>query len=81
MKKELIEQLHASFEDRAHKQDGVEFWYARELQALLGYTTWRRFEETIERAKIACANAGQKVEDHFAEAGKMVGIALAESGE
>lgn len=72
MKKELIEQLHRNFEQCAHQRDGVEFWYARELQALLGYATWRRFEETIDRAKTACANAGQRVEDHFADAGKMV---------
>lgn len=72
MKKELIEQLHGDFEQCAHARDGVEFWYARELQALLGYGTWRRFEEVIERAKIACSNAGQQVADHFADAGKMV---------
>lgn len=81
MKKELIEQLHRDFEQCAHAHDGVEFWFARELQALLGYSTWRRFEETIERAKTACANAGQVVEDHFAEAGKMVGIGSGSSRE
>ncbi|MFC5571122.1 hypothetical protein ACFPN1_13735 [Lysobacter yangpyeongensis] len=72
MKKELITRLHRSFEDAAHEQDGVEFWLARELQDLLGYTTWRRFEEVIDRAKTACANAGQPVPDHFADVGKMV---------
>ncbi len=81
MKKELISRLHKSFEDRAHHQDGVEFWLARELQALLGYTTWRRFEETIERAKMACTNAGQQVDDHFADAGKMVGLGSGSSRE
>jgi len=74
MKKEVIVRLHQSFEDCAHHRDGVEFWLARELQTLLGYTTWRRFEETIGRAKIACANAGQLVGDHFADAGKMVDL-------
>lgn len=74
MKKELITRLHRSFEEAAHEEDGVEFWLARELQKLLGYTTWRRFEEVIERAKVACANAGQPVADHFADVGKMVGV-------
>lgn len=74
MKTELIKQLHQEFEQCAHQRDGVEFWFARELQQLLGYTTWRRFEETIERAKVACTNAGQQMDDHFAEAGKMVEI-------
>lgn len=75
MKKELIQRLHKSFEDCAHQSDeGIEFWLARELQELLGYSQWRRFEDVIDRAKIACANAGQDVEDHFAGVGKMVEV-------
>lgn len=74
MKKEVITRLHKSFEDCAHEKEGVEYWLARELQALLGYAQWRRFEEVIERAKTACANAGQAVEDHFADVGKMVDL-------
>lgn len=75
MKKELIQKLHKSFEDCAHlSADGVEFWLARELQELLGYAQWRRFEEVVERARIACANAGQSVADHFADVGKMIDL-------
>ena len=48
------------------------FWYARELQAALEYSQWRRFEEAIERAKIACEQSGNPVADHFANVGKMV---------
>ena len=41
------------------------YWLARELQPLLGYTQWRRFEETIERAKLACQNSGVNQQEHF----------------
>lgn len=54
--------------------DGTEFWYARELQKVLGYAQWRRFSETIDRAKEACENSGNRIEDHFANIGKMVPI-------
>ena len=74
MKKELITKLHKSFEDCAHQKDGVEFWLARELQELLGYAQWRNFELVVEKAKIACQNAGQPVADHFADVSKMVEI-------
>ncbi|MBJ7298143.1 MAG: hypothetical protein JHC73_17995 [Dolichospermum sp.] len=46
-------------------EDGNEYWVARELQPLLGYTQWRRFEETIERAKLACQNSGVNQQEHF----------------
>ncbi|CAM5296367.1 hypothetical protein RLIN73S_06085 [Rhodanobacter lindaniclasticus] len=65
MKKEVITRLHKRFERCAHARDGVEYWLARELQELLGYVQWRRFEEVIERAKTACVNAGQAIEDHL----------------
>lgn len=51
-----------------------EYWLARELQEVLEYTSWRRFSDTIERAKLACQNSGYDPTDHFAEVGKMVGI-------
>ena len=81
MKKELITRLHRSFEDHAHERGGVEFWFARELQELLGYTTWRSFEQVIDKAKTACVNAGQPVADHFADVGKMVDIGSGTSRE
>jgi DNA-damage-inducible protein D len=74
MKKELITKLHKRFEDCAHQKDGVEFWLARELQELLGYKEWRNFGQVIDKAKIACQNAGQPVADHFVDVNKMVEI-------
>ena len=54
--------------------DGVEFWYARELQAVLHYTKWGNFKKVIEKAMIACENSGIPTSDHFADVGKMVDI-------
>ncbi|MCM1566695.1 MAG: DNA damage-inducible protein D [Dehalobacter sp. 4CP] len=54
--------------------EGIEFWYARELKAVLEYKQWRRFSEVIDKAKIACQNSGNILSDHFANVGKMVDI-------
>ncbi|MDO8240806.1 MAG: DNA damage-inducible protein D [Candidatus Moranbacteria bacterium] len=74
MEKQIITKLHKDFENCAHEENGVEFWYARELQNLLGYEKWGNFEGVIEKAKIACEKAKQKVADHFAGVGKMVDL-------
>jgi DNA-damage-inducible protein D len=49
-----------------------EYWSARDLQRLLGYKNWREFEDAIRRAMIACQNSGQKPEDHFGDAPKLI---------
>jgi len=74
MKKDLINRLHRTFEDCAHDENGVEYWLARELQALLGYTEWRNFVQVIDKARTACANAGQAVGDHFVDVNKMIEV-------
>jgi DNA-damage-inducible protein D len=53
-------------------QYGAEYWNARDLQPLLGYTQWRRFEDAINRAKTSCRQSGNTPEHHFAGAGKMI---------
>ncbi|OPX95440.1 MAG: DNA-damage-inducible protein D [Syntrophorhabdus sp. PtaU1.Bin002] len=72
MKSDVIMQLHKSFEDYAHEINGEEFWLARELQALLGYTQWRNFEQVIDKAKTACHTAGHPTSDHFADVSKTI---------
>ena len=72
MKKELIAELFDRFEDACYIYENVECWSARELQEVLGYSKWDNFKNAIEKAKKACENAGEKVENHFADIGKMV---------
>ena len=72
MEKEIIVRLRTSFEESAHQQEGIEFWFARDLQKLLDYDEWRNFINAIEKAKIACVNSGQKIQDHFVDANKTI---------
>jgi DNA-damage-inducible protein D len=71
--REIIIQLTSHFNEYSHKtEDGIEFWYARDLQKLLEYTKWANFISVIEKAKIACENARGVVADHFSDVGKPV---------
>lgn len=68
---ELANYSEQTFERIKHINEyGQEYWLARELQPVLEYSQWRRFEEAIERAKISCSNSGHPMEEHFADAGK-----------
>ena len=61
------------FEDIKHIDEyGNEYWYARELQQVLEYSQWRRFDNVINRAKEACKSSNYVVSDHFANVGKKV---------
>lgn len=55
-------------------EHNAEYWRARDLQPLLGYAQWRRFEQAIERAMASCEASGNNPQNHFAGAGKMVSL-------
>ncbi len=74
MDKEIVTKLQKTFEDYAHEADGIEFWYARDLEKPLGYDKWENFAKVIEKAKTACKNSGQNILDHFPDVRKMVDI-------
>lgn len=62
-----------SFEDLRRTNDhGADYWSARDLQLLLGYSQWRRFEDAISRAVTSCEQSGNESAHHFAGAGKPI---------
>ena len=79
------------FESIKHiDENGKEYWLARELQTILDYTEWRKFEGIINKAIVACRNSNNlssdnfvstdkivNVNDHFANIGKIVNTGVA----
>lgn len=64
-----------SFENIKHiDENGVEFWYARELMPVLQYSNWQNFEKIIHKAKMSCQNSDISILDHFIDVSKMVKI-------
>ena len=56
------------------REDGTEYWNARDLSEVLQYKKWENFSKVIDRAKLACQNSGFEIQDHFPEVRKMVEI-------
>lgn len=70
-KKEIY--TNQSFEDIKHiDEDGIEYWYARELQLVLNYKEWRKFENVIYKAKESCKNSDITVIEHFVDIDKTI---------
>jgi len=68
-----INSLTLDFESASHKTDeGIEFWFARDLQHLLGYSKWDNFKNVILKAKTACEVSGYNISDHFPDVGKTI---------
>jgi DNA-damage-inducible protein D len=75
MELNIISTLTSSFESASQTtQEGIEFWFARDLQHLLGYSKWDNFKNVILKAKTACEVSGHDILDHFPDIGKMVEI-------
>jgi DNA-damage-inducible protein D len=74
MKRPSISKLHAEFERLLHRdrQSGAEYWLARQLQPVFGYSRWTDFARLIEQAEAACKLAGHEPEEHFLEVTKTV---------
>ena len=69
----LIKITEESFEKIKHiDENGVEFWYARELMKMLEYSKWGNFIKVINKAKESCENSNINTLDHFADVGKIV---------
>ena len=56
------------------REDGTEYWNARDLSEVLQYKKWENFSKVIDRAKLACQNSVFEIQDHFPEVRKMVEI-------
>jgi len=74
MEKNTICILNQRFEEFAYEQDGIEYWLARELQDLLGYTDWRNFLNAVSKAKESCKNTGEEITDHFVDVTKTIAM-------
>ena len=75
MKKELVQNLTDTFEGHAQQtESGVEYWLARDIQHLLGYTKWENFLNVVSKAKTACEVSGHDIDNHFLDFRKMVDL-------
>ena len=69
---ELKEYTKKTFEDIKHiDEEGNEYWLARELQTALDYKEWRKFENVIYKAKIACNNSNIDINEQFVQVDKL----------
>lgn len=73
MQSDAINTLTTTFETHAQQtENGIEYWLARDLQHLLGYSEWRNFTAVATKAKTACEVSGHGIPDHFVDVNKMV---------
>lgn len=79
MEKEKLVALKTSFDEISNTilddETTVEYWRARDLMPLLGYTRWENFNNAIQRAMESCETSGINVSDHFRDVTKMIELA------
>ncbi|HLQ29924.1 MAG TPA: BRO family protein [Ktedonobacteraceae bacterium] len=71
-----MEEKHLSpFEAiRREAEDGSEYWSARDLAKILGYSDFRNFQDVLKKAKISCEESGQAISDHFGDVTDMITV-------
>ena len=71
-----IAQLMARFDELSQRlpDEGIEFWFARDLMEPLGYARWENFHTAIQRAVESCKSTGYREDDHFRGVTKMVRV-------
>lgn len=75
MKTEIVHSLTNTFEAHAQQtESGIEYWLARDIQHLLGYSKWDNFLNVVSKAKTACEVSERAVADHFADVGKTIAM-------
>lgn len=77
MPQEIIPQSpHKDFESiKKIDENGVEYWTARELMTILGYSNWQNFDKVLKRAQESCMNSRQFPQDHFIDTSKLIKMA------
>jgi len=79
MKQKIVEQIinkHLSpFEHIKRTNDaGNEYWSGRDFSRILGYSDYRNFEQVINKARTACFNSGQRIDDHIVDVTDMIEV-------
>ena len=74
MPEQLDAVMRALEEKRKVTKKGGEYWMARNIQGVLGYSRWENFENIIDKARLSCESTGAEPLNHFRESTKMVEI-------
>ena len=75
MTNNLVNKTEKDFESIKHlDENGVEFWYARELMTMLEYSKWGNFGKVIDKAKESCKNSNINIWEHFADVGRVLKV-------
>jgi len=78
MNDKTLDEFIKKLEEKSHRdEDGIEFWYARQLQEILEYGSWDKFQSPLKKAQIACQESGIDVDCNFSLVGKIVETGIA----